>query len=118
METNNRGAHARTTDPDTSHAAAETVNATALEQAVLADLRKNGPATSRELADRIPMDYASVTPRIKPLREKGLVNFAFNPEGGPLRRQHQSVWEAVGHEHPARPVVERMMRKAREEGLL
>lgn len=84
------GARARSGDPETSKAAAARVDVAAREMAVLQALQAHGPMNCRELAAASGVDYASVTPRIKPLREKGLV--ADTGE----RRDRQAVWCAVG----------------------
>jgi DNA-binding MarR family transcriptional regulator len=86
---------ARSTDPATSKAAAAKVNVSDREQIVLKCLREQGDATCREIAQRSGLDYASVTPRIKPLRNKGLVTHALDDEGQFLRRAAQYVWKAV-----------------------
>lgn len=67
------GAH-RHDDPDTSVAAAMSIDASRLEAIVLEALRKclNG-ATTRELADILGIDWGSVTPRMAPLARKGLI---------------------------------------------
>lgn len=65
---------ARATDPSTSHAAAASIEPTALEDRVLQCLRRNPHGlTSTEIAERLNLAPWTVSPRIKPMREKGLV---------------------------------------------
>lgn len=63
---------ARTTDPETSHEAAET-DVTRLQMIVLREFQhaKNG-LTAEELSDRLPnIPLNTITPRIAPLVRKG-----------------------------------------------
>ena len=80
-------AWARHGDPLTSYQAAERVTRTLpdREQAVIYALQ-GGPATSRELAERLRVGRDSISPRMKPLREQGRVE----PTGE--RRDGQTVW--------------------------
>jgi hypothetical protein len=67
---------ARTTDPDTSHEAADSIDTTKLEQIVYQEIRKRGErgATWDELTDALPwLAKASISPRFVKLREKGLI---------------------------------------------
>lgn len=66
-------ATARRSDPETSHDAAASVDATELEDEVLCDLRRHGPATTVELAARMRRELVTISPRMKPLELKGLV---------------------------------------------
>lgn len=70
-------ARARASDPDTSHEAAESLSAeilTKLDRAVIEGLRAyDGLATSEQIADATGISLQSVTPRIKPLRQRGLL---------------------------------------------
>jgi Fic family protein len=64
---------ARSTDPQTSHEAAISVDANRLEMVVLAEFRnaKKG-LTADELAKRLPgLPLNTITPRIAPLVRKG-----------------------------------------------
>lgn len=65
-------ARARATDPETSHAAAASLDATPVEAAMLRSLL-GGPASIEEIARRTGIDQITVSPRVKPLRTKGLV---------------------------------------------
>jgi hypothetical protein len=74
MVNTNRGL-ARDTDPVTSHNAAASVNATRLEAMVYQAVHSFGAdgAIAEEIKLRLNMDYNSVTPRIRPLINKGLL---------------------------------------------
>lgn len=91
-------AYARNTDPETSVIAADEMRtsgkASALEQRVYEALDESGPRTSRELAAITGIDYASLTPRIKPLRKRGMVYILCDDAGNPVRREKQTVWAA------------------------
>lgn len=88
-------AHARHTDPDTSHAAAASMRATETEAAVLAALKKcpNG-ATASELVALMHGAWNSVTPRLAPLTRKGLIKDSGERRKGPTNRR-QIVWKAI-----------------------
>lgn len=79
---------ARRTDPETSHEAARSVDVARLEALVL-DALKTKPMTTKELARYLDIHRVSVSPRIAPLRNKGLVR-----DSG-VRREKCAVWEAV-----------------------
>lgn len=64
---------ARRTDPVTSHAAAAVVDARTLEALIVDTLRRHGPRTTAELADLTGASLVSVSPRMKPLAERGIV---------------------------------------------
>jgi len=81
-------ARARRSDPDTSHEAAARVHVGNLEAIVLAELR-NGSATSAELAERTGIDRVAVSPRLRPLARKGLI------QETALRRNGSIVWVAL-----------------------
>ena len=85
-------AHARSTDPGTSHAAAAIVRgelATRREGECLRALREAGTAmTTDDIAAATGIEYRSVTPRMKPLESKGLVR-----RNG--RQGRKILWEAV-----------------------
>lgn len=68
-------AHARATDPDTSHAAADAVDANWLEYAVLQgfDRVPDDEATVKELAVVTGIPLWSLSPRMRPLVRKGYV---------------------------------------------
>ena len=67
----------RRTDPATSEAAAASIASALpqLEQEVLAVLRARGAegATTHELSEALGIQLVSISPRIAPLRERGLV---------------------------------------------
>lgn len=94
-------AHARHTDPETSHEAAAAVEgdvATKMEQAVVNALQLNPQGlTTHELVDFTGIPYESITPRMSPLCRKNLVC-----DSGERRRSNRKrkrmciVWKAVG----------------------
>jgi hypothetical protein len=90
-----RGA-ARRSDPDTSKAAAKSTNASRLEGIVLKYLRSIKPfgATSREISEKVHIDFVSICPRLRPMERKGLVKDsgrrADNPSG-----KKAIVWVAI-----------------------
>lgn len=79
---------ARATDPGTSHDAAGKTDAARLAGLVLDSLEHFGPATSHELAARLNLQLVSVSPRMKPLEDKGLV-----ARDG--KRGGRTVWRAT-----------------------
>lgn len=87
-------AYSRGGDPYTSHAAAGSVHAAALERLVLTSLRTAGPATSFQLADRLQLSLVTVSPRMKPLVRKGLVRDSGGRHKGESGRR-RIVWEAL-----------------------
>tara|TARA_R110000868_G_scaffold137858_1_gene351519 strand:- start:1295 stop:1603 length:309 start_codon:yes stop_codon:yes gene_type:complete len=91
-------AAARSTDPDTSTDAAVRIRgsrANAKEMAALNILRQNPDGlTSHEITDAIGENWGSITPRLKPLMKKGLI------EDSGLRRKSPLgvkciVWRAI-----------------------
>lgn len=70
-------AYARATDPRTSHEAADAVTPrlSALEERCLNALRDAGAygLTSKELALWTRLDRVTVSPRLRPLAERGLI---------------------------------------------
>jgi DNA-binding transcriptional ArsR family regulator len=82
-------AHARRSDPETSKAAAGSVDAVGLALVVLESLRQHGPATAHELADRLSLQLVTVSPRLKPLEDRGKVRRAQE------KRQGRTVWIAT-----------------------
>lgn len=89
-------AFARTTDLPTSHAAAAKVNkhVNKLEEAVANAIIARGirGATWDELAVLTGLDKASISPRFKPLRKKGLIKAKLNPFDEVEKRDGQTVW--------------------------
>ena len=80
-------AFARRGDPDTSHIAASTVDANKLEKLVVSTLRQysNG-CTVKEISAILDIDKWSISPRMKPLEEKGLVERTLE------RKDHSIIW--------------------------
>lgn len=68
-------AHARRTDPATSHAAAAAVSlrVTDLELKVLAALVLRGASTSHQLAEYMDASLVTISPRMAPLERRGMV---------------------------------------------
>jgi DNA-binding MarR family transcriptional regulator len=89
-------AHARRTDPETAHEAAESISDAlpALEAQVLTALRARGDrgATTHELAEYLQLSLVTVSPRLRPLALKGLVlDSGFKRAGSSGRRS--IVWK-------------------------
>lgn len=80
-------AHARKSDPATSHAAASKARRSTLQARVLESLAQHGPATSHELAERLGLSLVAVSPRMAPLRRQGKVEEAGSRDG-------RTVWRA------------------------
>ena len=62
----------RSTDPETSHDAAK-FDTSFLQQQVLFTLLKEGPLTSEEVSEILQINLVSISPRFRPLVEKGFV---------------------------------------------
>jgi DNA-binding MarR family transcriptional regulator len=80
-------ARSRRADPQTSKDAAARVDAKGLALLVLESLRRDGPATSHELAHRLDIDLVSISPRMKPLEDAGRIE----RDG---KRENRTVWKA------------------------
>ena len=81
-------ARARRTDPEPSHTAARSLKPRMIESLVLHALRKFGPMTSHEIAALTGLELVTVSPRLKPLEERGLVR------RGEVR-ERRTVWSAI-----------------------
>lgn len=79
----------RTTDPETSKAAAKSVNATNLEKIVLDALEQHGPMTMEETASVMGKSINSLGPRFRPLLEKNMIYEVMEGDGK-LTRAGQS----------------------------
>lgn len=93
---------ARNTDPDTSHAAAESVDTTRLEMIVLDTITACGSlgATWDELHTRTGLNKASISPRFRPLCNKNLIKPKIDDSGKKITRpgvagRAQTVWIAL-----------------------
>ncbi len=93
---------ARNTDPETSKESAKKVNATSRELIVLKALATCPVgATCQELVDLTGLAWNTLSPRLAPLREKGLIRVRLDSEGNKLKRgsrlstHRQLVWENV-----------------------
>jgi hypothetical protein len=94
-------AHARKTDPRTSHDAAASVDDQLphMEGVVYGAIcqREEWGATWDEIGLITGMDKASISPRFKPLRERGLIMAKLKADGTEVRRpghsgRGQTVW--------------------------
>jgi hypothetical protein len=92
-------AFARHTDPGTSREAAARISSKVnkLEQAVADSIKAAGVAgrTWDEIAADTGLDKASVSPRFKPLRKKGVIRAKVDDASKEVRRDRQTVWVAV-----------------------
>lgn len=97
-------AFARRTDPETSHAAARSVEseATRLEGIVYEAVRRRGDygLTWDEAEPATGLPAPSISPRWKPLRNKGLIKAKTDESGNAVKRPGKSgrgqiVWVAV-----------------------
>jgi hypothetical protein len=88
---------ARRRDPETAKKAAAAVRVGELEGLVLGRLRSHGGMTTHELAAALSVDLVSISPRMRPLVEKGLAR-----DSGERRRGESGrasiVWKAVYRE--------------------
>lgn len=90
------GAYARNSDPGPSHEAAQRVDVNKMEAAVMVALRANGPMTSNEISLATGIHQWTISPRMKPLEDKGLVErcgrkATINSNG---RTSSQTLWRA------------------------
>lgn len=85
---------ARRSDPDTSKAAAQSVNTKTLGQLVVSALKEVGPMTTEELAAVLQETVVTISPRMRPLVNLGLVR-----DSGQTRANNSGrkaiLWEAV-----------------------
>jgi DNA-binding MarR family transcriptional regulator len=90
-------AYSRLSDPSTSHAAAERIRNTKLEAEVLAMLRMSGLWLSViEIAEVMGIDKWSVSPRLRPLHRKGLVEVRVEPRlNSSDKIRGMQVWHAI-----------------------
>jgi hypothetical protein len=91
-------AHARKTDPATSHEAAKliTPSLNKIEQVIYDALRSflPGGATSDEIVEASGIQYRTVTPRLKPMCKKGFVVDSGGTKRGDSGRR-QIIWVAT-----------------------
>jgi hypothetical protein len=83
---------ARRTDPETSKAAAKSVDATDLESQVYGALWT--PRTAHEIAEKLGLPLNTVSPRTAPLQRKGFIKDSGARREGPSGRK-SIVWERV-----------------------
>jgi predicted transcriptional regulator len=89
--------NARSTDPETSHGAAEDASFRASKHRVLAlkTLDRFGPLTDFELASRTGLQQTSIGKRRKECQDAGLVANLFTPEGTKAKRPAPSGSNAL-----------------------
>jgi DNA-binding MarR family transcriptional regulator len=86
---------ARSDDPVTSHAAADSVNVSRLEGIVLATIKQSPCGLIiDEIVDRTSLDKVTVSPRLRPLCKKGLVIESDETRPGKSGRR-QTIWLAA-----------------------
>lgn len=61
---------ARNTDPPTAKLAGMGMDATRMEEVVVAALQQHGPMTTEQLADKTGQSLVSISPRLRPLEKK------------------------------------------------
>ena len=92
-------AHARKTDPVTSHEAAEAITPSLkkIEQGIYDALCSflPGGATADEIVEASGIQYRTVTPRLKPMCRKGFVVDSGEYKRGDSGRR-QILWMAIG----------------------
>lgn len=85
---------ARNTDPDTSHDAAHSFDAAELELIVWNTLYQWGPMTSEQVAEFLNINLVSISPRFRPLVNKGAII-----DTGEKRRNRSGrsaiLWKAI-----------------------
>lgn len=88
-------AHARTTDPSTSIEAAAAVQTSEAEQIVYQCLQRNkNGMTSHEVAEATGLPLVNVSPRFRPLANKGLIEPTGDRRTNPSGRS-AIVWKVV-----------------------
>ncbi len=91
---------ARRSDPETSHGAGVAIDQhlPALERLVLKALRDRGTAgaTSEEIADDLDLPRVTVSPRLRPLANKGLIRDSNTRRPG-LSGRPGIVWVIENH---------------------
>ena len=99
---------ARKSDPSTSRKAASRVNVKRLNVMVLNALKACGPMTTEEISMVIRRNLQSVTPRMAPLVERGLIRNSGRTRRGSSNRE-RILWELVDadqeEQKPAAPVL-------------
>jgi hypothetical protein len=84
-------AYARSSDPDTSHAAARSMESkiSALESLVARTVIASGDRgmITQEVCDQLGLEHQTVSPRMRPLINKQFIRWKLDPETGkPLKR--------------------------------
>lgn len=111
---------ARNTDPSTAQDAASSVDATFLEMEVFRAIKRRGNqgATWYELYTLTGIALASISPRFRPLRDKGYIEMRYNSQGVIKRAgasgRKQIVWYARDPNQPTSQYTDKRMKAARE----
>lgn len=82
----------RTTDPETSHAAAASLHLPAIEQAIVKCIEEQGPSTTHEITNATGIPLVTISPRLRPLTRKGLTQDSGVRRAGESKRV-SIVWE-------------------------
>jgi hypothetical protein len=85
---------ARSTDPETSHMAAASINAPPLDRRLYNVLLLLQDATTHELSAASGVPLVSVSPRMKPMEKLGLVRRTKDRRRGASGKA-SIVWEAI-----------------------
>lgn len=117
---NEKPGASRRIDPETSQDAAQSVDATWLENEVYKAIKRRGSqgATWYELYVLTGIALASISPRFRPLRFKGYIEARYNSNGvikraGPSGRR-QIVWYARNPDQPTPRFTDKRMKAARD----
>lgn len=106
------GGAARGSDPQTSQDAAESINAATLFATVVDELREARIGlTTHEIAHRTGISWGTITPRMKPLRLKGLIYDTglrrswYGSPGNPPSDRLSIVWQLTSLRDVMVPVM-------------
>lgn len=84
----------RHADPETSQEAAESVDASKLEQVVLDCIKRRGPSILDEVVSLTKLDKVTASPRFKPLEDAGKIARTGIKRPGKAGRP-QTEWKAL-----------------------
>ena len=120
MDEESKPGAARNTDPATSQDAAQSVDATYLEMEVFRAIKRRGNfgATWYELYTLTGIALASISPRFRPLRDKGYIEVRYGSNGEVQKRagasgRKQTVWYARDPNQPTLRYTDKRMQAAR-----
>ena len=85
-------AYARHSDPETSKSAAERMRLSNMERIVFDVIKKLRGATTHEIADHTGISLVTVSPRIRPLVRKGMIQDSGKKRAGDSGRK-SIVWD-------------------------